>query len=82
MGRPQNLSPTQFDLLKAHSEPAYSFNTLNTKNKTAALNFTLKPGEVQYFELTAPAETSIKRNVDPEELKRWELLQGEKSKNK
>lgn len=82
MGRPQNLSPTQFDLLKAHSQPSYAFKTLNSKNNTATLNFTLKPGEVQYFELTPPAETSIKRNVDPEELKRWEMLQGEKSKNK
>ncbi|TAF46597.1 MAG: hypothetical protein EAZ51_01270 [Sphingobacteriales bacterium] len=81
MGRPQNLSPTQFDLLKAHSEPLFLFNTLTPKNKITTLNFTLKPGEVQYFELSPPAETSIKRNVDPEELKRWELLQGEKSKS-
>lgn len=82
MGRPQNLSPTQYDLLKAHAEPAYLFSKLSTKKQTAIINFTLKPGEVQYFELTPPTETSIKRNVDPEELKRWELLQGEKSKSK
>lgn len=81
MGRPQNLTPTQLDLLRAHSEPAYLFQTLKTKIKTATLNFNLKPGEVQYFELAPPAETSIKRNVDADELKRWELLQGEKSKN-
>lgn len=81
MGRPQNLSPTQFDMLKAHSEPAYAQSVIATKSKTATLNFTLKPGEVQYFEITPPVESSIKRNVDPEELKRWEMLQGEKSKN-
>ena len=81
MGRPQNLTPTQFDMLKAHSEPAYAQSVIPTKNKTATLNFTLKPGEVQYFEITPPVESSIKRNVDPEELKRWELLQGEKSRN-
>lgn len=80
MGRPQNLTNMQLELLKAHSLPLYEQFKVATKSNVAQINFTLKPGEVQYFEIMPPAQSSIKRNVDPEELKRWEILQGEKSK--
>lgn len=81
MGSPLNLSPTQFELLKAKSEPGFSQRSIVAKNKKVVVNFSLKPGEVQYIEVSAFGQAAIKRIVDPAELKRWEEAQSGLSNN-
>lgn len=51
MGKPQNLSPIQQEMLEAHSIPEYSFMLLTSKNGKVEIPFTLKPNEVMYMEL-------------------------------
>ena len=79
MGSPLNPSPAQLELLKQHSQPAYSFNKLKVKNSTANLSFKLLPGEVQYVEITLPRPSVNTKFANPEEFKLWDKLMGEKS---
>jgi len=79
MGSPLNPSPAQLELLKQHAQPAYSFSTLLSKNLVADLSFKLRPGEVQYFEITRPRPSVNTKFANPEEFKLWDKLMGEKS---
>jgi xylan 1,4-beta-xylosidase len=81
MGTPLNLTNTQYEFLKAKSEPGFSQKLLTSKNKQATINFTLKPGEVQYIEINPQTQSAIKRVLDPAELKRWEEAQSGLSNN-
>ena len=81
MGKPLNLTPTQYEFLKAKSEPGFSQQQIITKNKLTKLSFTLKPGEVQYIEVSPLGLADVKKAVDAEELKRWEKAQSGLSNN-
>ena len=76
MGRPLNPSPAQLDLLKQHAQPGCTFSKLLVNKKTALLPFDLKPGEVQYFEITLPRASVNTRFVNDDEFKLWEKLMG------
>ena len=79
MGRPVNPTPAQFELLKQHSEPAYSFSAIPIKNSIPKLVFNLKPGEVQYFEISVPSASANTRFVNAGDFKIWNNAMGEKS---
>lgn len=81
MGKPLNLSPTQYEYLKAKSEPGFSQQQLISKNKQTKISFSLKPGEVQYIELSPTGFVDVKKSVDAEEMKRWEEAQSGLSNN-
>lgn len=80
MGRPLNPTSAQLELLKQHSEPAYSFSKLTVKNEIGSLSFKLKPGEVRYYEISVPGQSVNTRFVNAEEFKVWDKAMGEKSK--
>lgn len=79
MGSPMNLLPTQYELLKQQSEPAYSLSTINVVKGVTSISFQLKPGEVQYIELNAPSASANTRFVNPADFEKWNKLMGEKS---
>lgn len=76
LGRPQNLSHTQLELLKAHAEPAFSFSNLKDAK---AIDFELKPGEVHYIEISALGQVADqKKMTSPADLEKWEKAMGDK----
>lgn len=80
MGRPLNPTVTQLELLKQQSEPAYLFSAIKVKNDIPDISFNLKPGEVQYIEITVPSQSVITRFANPAEFEIWNKAMGEKSK--
>jgi hypothetical protein len=80
MGRPVNLTPAQLELLRQHSEPAFSFTRSLAKKGLHNLSFDLKPGEVQYFEISIPSDSATTRFLNAEEFKIWDKAMGERSK--
>jgi len=80
MGRPDNPTPTQVEYLRNQSEPAYSFVKKDAKKGIVTFEFSLKPGEVQYLEISAPSQAVNSKYVNPEEFMTWDKGMGEKSK--
>jgi xylan 1,4-beta-xylosidase len=80
MGCPQNLSPAQWELLKAHSQPACDMMKITPASKSISVPFRLKPNEVKYWEIQAMPQTYSQRNVSKEDLDKWEKDMGDKSK--
>jgi xylan 1,4-beta-xylosidase len=80
MGRPDNPTPSQVEYLKNQSEPAYSYIKKDADKGRAIFTFSLKPGEVQYFEISAPSQAVNSKYVNPEEFTIWDKGMGEKSK--
>jgi len=80
MGRPDNPTPTQIEYLKRQSEPSYTFLRQVVKNGIASFSFLLKPGEVQYFEISAPSQAVNTKFLNPEEFMIWDKGMGEKSR--
>jgi|GEM_PF-4527781 len=58
MGSPINPTPTQLELLKQQSNPAFSFSKLKVQKGIPNVTFNLKPGEVQNIEFTLPTASS------------------------
>jgi len=80
MGSPLNPTLTQLELLKQQSEPAYSYTALKVKKGIPDVTFNLKPGEVQYMEITLPSQSVNTRFVNAAEFEVWNKAMGEKSK--
>jgi xylan 1,4-beta-xylosidase len=80
MGRPQNLTHTQLELLKAHAIPAYILASLKTNGTTKIIDFKLLPGEVQLIEITPLGQTvTQKTTVNSADLERWEKAMNDKT---
>jgi xylan 1,4-beta-xylosidase len=80
MGRPQNLSPAQEKLLRAHAEPHYTAQQLAASEGAGEIPFTLGPNEILYIEI-APVESGAHASRDAdEEFAHWDRLMGEKSR--
>jgi len=80
MGSPLNPTLTQLELLKQQSEPAYTYTALKVKKGIPDITFNLNPGEVQYIEITLPAQSVNTRFVNAAEFEIWNKAMGEKSK--
>lgn len=82
LGSPQNLTTTQVELLRAHAEPSYSISKLKGEGSIKSVDFELKPGEVQYIEISALDQAADKKIMtDPKDLKEWEKAMSDKLKN-
>jgi len=79
MGRPVNPTPAQLEMLQQHSEPAFSFNRSLVKKGVPNIAFDLKPGEVQYFEISIPSASATTRFLNAEDFKIWDKAMGERS---
>jgi len=79
MGSPINPTPTQLELLKQQSEPALSFSKLKVQKGIPNVAFNLKPGEVQYIEITLPTAAATTRFLNAAEFETWNKAMGEKS---
>jgi xylan 1,4-beta-xylosidase len=80
MGRPLNPTPTQLDLLRQHAEPSYTMAVLKPAKEMAQVSFQLKPGEVQYLEITPAAPSATTRFVNAEDFKIWDEGMSERTK--
>ena len=69
MGAPQNLSNTQLELLKAHSNPYFGLEKLAVTNGALTLDFRLTPGEVKYIEISPKGQAAVKRGIDEAAVK-------------
>lgn len=79
MGSPLNPTITQLELLKQQAEPAYSFATIKVNKGIPAVSFNLKPGEVQYIEITLPSPAVNTRFLNAAEFEIWNKAMGEKT---
>jgi hypothetical protein len=71
-GEPLNSTPSQLELLRQHSEAAFSFFAIPIKNGIPKLVFNLKPGEVHYFEISVPSASANTRFVNADDFKIWD----------
>lgn len=85
MGRPQNLSPTQESLLRAHAIPEHRVQTVTpTAGASGArcaidLPVELLPGEVLYVEISPAGPAAAPKGAKLHDLQRWNKLMGELS---
>jgi xylan 1,4-beta-xylosidase len=85
MGRPQNLSPTQESLLRAHAVPEHRVQTVtpatdaNGARRTVELPVELLPGEVLYVEISPVGPAVAPKGAKLNDLQRWNKLMGELS---
>jgi len=77
MGKPLNLSPTQEELLRAHSQPEYEVSKVAESGQISQV---LKPGEVVYLELYPLRKSSQQKFADPTAFEAWNKGMGERSK--
>jgi xylan 1,4-beta-xylosidase len=80
MGRPDNPSKTQIEYLWNKSEPDYSYLRQEVKQGIASFTFSLKPGEVQYLEVSSPSQAVNTKFINANEFMIWDKGMGEKSK--
>jgi len=80
MGRPDNPTKTQIEYLWNQSEPTQTYIKQEVKNGLATFAFSLKPGEVQYFEVSAPDQAINTKFINSEEFMIWDKGMGEKSR--
>lgn len=80
MGRPQNLSHGQEQLLRAHSHPEYRSTIVDPTDGTVEIPVVLQPGEVVYVEIM-PLDSAPSRNLAGQpQLALWDKLMGEQSR--
>ena len=82
MGAPQNPTNLQLELLRAHSNPAMTFEKITVVNGKVTIDFTLNPGEVKYIEISPKGQVAVKRGISDEDAKLLESQLGQKTKNK
>lgn len=68
MGRPQNLSPAQFDLIKAHATPQAD---CELADGPISIDFSLKPGEILYVEIAPAPDSRITKELLSEQAANW-----------
>lgn len=80
MGRPQNPTNQQQQLLRQHAQPRHNIETLTPHADGAALPFTLASNEVLLIEIAPKAEYSHGKVFGNENWGEWDDLMSDQSK--
>lgn len=71
MGKPQNLSRTQEEMLRYLSTPEYNFSEYCIDNGQADVSVVLKPNEVLYIEFQKKEEVAAPTSEKEEDIASW-----------
>jgi len=80
MGRPQNLSPWEQQLLESHSRPRFEVEPAGELIDQRSLKVTLAPGEVLFVQLRPEGQRALPKGRDEEDWALWDKAMGEQSK--
>lgn len=80
LGTPQNLSPTERDLLEVHSAPEARLFKPEAQKGRVCHEFRLAPGEVVYCELRPQGAVALPKAPLRQKLTAWYAAKREKSK--
>ncbi len=81
MGTPQNLTPAQEHVLRAHAEPEWRTIDLIERDGKLALDFTLQPNDVLYIEISPKSgKATGKGGGAMADLMAWDKMMGEQSR--
>ncbi|MDA3959367.1 MAG: hypothetical protein PF961_01150 [Planctomycetota bacterium] len=78
LGRPQDPSPAQMAVLRAHAVPEHTMTRHQAEQGELALSVTVAPNEVLYLECREPSP-AVHKLANPE-LERWNADMGEQSR--
>jgi len=80
MGSPINITKTQEQLLRAAAMPEYKSYSVKKQNDVHIVPFSLKPGDVKYFEINNTSPSFKSTVVSPDDIAKWEKIMGDKSR--
>jgi xylan 1,4-beta-xylosidase len=80
LGAPQNLSPSDEALLRAHAEPQWQVEQPVISAGVAVLELSLAPGEVLFLDVHPAEPRALPRKTSAAALAAWDASMGERSR--
>lgn len=74
MGMPQDLSPMQAEVIRAHSVPEYNFKRVAAQGGKLEFDFTLGADEVMYLEVQKEGFTAMPRDTGRVDIEKWNAM--------
>ncbi len=74
MGMPQDLSPMQAEVLKAHSTPEYGFRRIRAHGGKLKIDFSLSADDVMYLEVQKECFVAMPRDTGKVDIEKWNSM--------